>query len=298
MKSSRKTVALVAALTVTVVGTLRAHDMFLKLPSFFLEPNASATIALINGTFDRSENAIARDRMLDVTIVSGNGEVTHPPASAWRDSAVHHRSPDSVDTAILAFETGDPGTYLMAVSTAPRVFTLSADDFDAYLEHDGVTDILELRMERGAAAAETTERGTPADPVTERYSKHVKALAQVGHARTATWGRELGYPVEFVPLANPYALGVGDELEVRFLRDGAPVANQLVYASYDGHHGHDDEGGHTEAVATRTDADGIATIPLSHAGKWYVRAIHMVERTDEPDVDFESNWATLTFEVR
>lgn len=298
MKPSRKTVALLAALTVAVVGTLRAHDMFLKLPSYFLEPNASAKVALINGTFDQSENVITRDRMTDVSVVRGDGEVVHPPTSAWRDSAVHHWSPDSVDTAILEFETGDPGTYLIGVSTAPRVFTLSATEFDDYLEHDGVLDVLEMRVDRGASAEETTERGTPADSVTERYSKHVKALAQVGDARTDTWGHELGYPVEFVPLGNPYALGAGDELRVRFLRSGEPVADQLVYASYEGHHGHDDEGGHVEDVETRTDAEGVAAIPLSHAGKWYVRAIHMVERTDEPEVDFESNWATLTFEVR
>jgi len=33
-------------------------------------------------------------------------------------------------------------------------------------------------------------------------------------------------------------------------------------------------------------------------GRWYVRTIHMVETTDEADVDYESNWATLTFQVR
>ena len=76
------------------------------------------------------------------------------------------------------------------------------------------------------------------------------------------------------------------------------MANQLVYASYEGHHGHDAAGEHVEAVTTRTNSDGVATIPLTGTGRWYVRTIHMVETTDEPDVDYESNWATLTFEVR
>ncbi|MDE2873788.1 MAG: DUF4198 domain-containing protein, partial [Gemmatimonadota bacterium] len=259
----------------------------LKLDSFFLEPNSTATVALYNGDFDKSENAVARDRMLDVSVV-GPGGVVHPPESAWTDSAVFHWSPDSVDTALLSFETGDPGTYLIGVSTAARVITLSAEDFNEYLVHDGITDLIEQREAAGKTG----------DAATERYSKHVKALVQVGDARSGEWAHELGYPVEFMPLANPYELGVGDELRVRFLRAGESVANQLVYANYEGHHGHTEAGEHVEAVTTRTDGEGVATIPLSGEGRWYVRTIHMVETTDEADVDYESNWATLTFQVR
>ncbi len=286
MRKHRKTIIALAGLMAVVVGTLRAHDMFLKLASFYLEPNATATVALMNGTFDESENVITRDRIVDASVVGPSG-VSHPPTSAWRDTAAHHWSPDSTDTALLSFETGEAGTYVIGVSTAARVFTLSAEDFNGYLEHDGVLDVLETRKEQGRLGEEATER----------YSKHVKAVVQVGDRRSGEFAHALGYPAEFVPLQNPYELGVGDALEVRFLRAGAPVANQLVYASHEGYHGHDDEGGHIEAVKTRTNGQGVARIPISHAGKWYVRAIHMVE-PDEPDVDYESNWATLTFEIR
>ncbi|MDE2764206.1 MAG: DUF4198 domain-containing protein [Gemmatimonadota bacterium] len=281
------TLAALALVTIVIATAARAHTLFLKLDSFFLEPNSTATVALYNGDFDKSENAVARDRMLDVSVV-GPGGVVHPPESAWTDSAVFHWSPDSVDTALLSFETGDPGTYLIGVSTAARVITLSAEDFNEYLVHDGITDLIEQREAAGKTG----------DAATERYSKHVKALVQVGDARSGEWAHELGYPVEFMPLANPYELGVGDELRVRFLRAGESVANQLVYANYEGHHGHTEAGEHVEAVTTRTDGEGVATIPLSGEGRWYVRTIHMVETTDEADVDYESNWATLTFQVR
>ena len=281
------TLAALALLTVVIATAARAHTMFLKLDSFFLEPNSTAKVKLINGDFDLSENAIARDRMLDVSVV-GPGGVVHPPESAWSDSAVFHWSPDSVDTAMLTFETGDPGTYLIGVSTAARVITLSAEDFNEYLVHDGITDLIDER----ARAGKTN------DEATERYSKHVKALVQVGDARSGQWAHELGYPVEFMPLSNPYELSRGDELRVRFLRARQPVANQLVYANYEEHHGHDAAGEHVESVTTRTNADGVATIPLRGTGRWYVRTIHMVETTDEADVDYESNWATLTFQVR
>ena len=280
-------VATLTALTATVAATLSAHTLFLKLDSFYLEPNSTAMVALFNGDFDKSENAIARNRMLDVSVV-GPGGVVHPPESAWRDSAVFHWSPDSVDTALLTFGTGDPGTYLIGVSTAARVIALSAGDFHEYLVHDGITDVIEQREAAGKSNHDAIER----------YSKHVKALVQVGDARSGQWAHELGYPVEFMPLANPYDLGVGDELQVRFLRAGQPVADQLVHANYEGYHGHNEAGEHVEAVTTRTDGDGVATIPLSGKGRWYVRTIHMVETMDEADTDYESNWATLTFQVR
>ncbi|MXX36315.1 MAG: DUF4198 domain-containing protein [Gemmatimonadetes bacterium] len=290
MTTARRTtlaLATVAALTIVVATAINAHIMFLKLDSFFLEPNSTGTVQLINGDFDLSENVITRDRMLDVSVV-GPGGTTHPPESAWTDSAVFHWSPDSVDTAILSFQTGGPGTYLIGVSTAARVITLTGEEFNDYLVHDGLLDTIE---ERKAA-------GTTDDGATERYSKHVKAVVQVGGARSGEWATELGYPAEFIPLQNPYELSRGDRLQVRFLRGGEPVARQLVYANYEGYHSHDAAGEHVESVTTRTNADGIATIPLNGTGRWYVRTIHMAETTTEPDVDYESNWATLTFEVR
>ncbi len=290
MKSTRRFLvglATVAALTIVVATAINAHTMFLKLDSFFLEPNSTGTVQLINGDFDLSENVITRDRMLDVSVV-GPGGTTHPPQSAWTDSAVFHWSADSVDTAILMFETGGPGTYVIGVSTAARVITLTGEEFNEYLVHDGLLDTIE---ERKAA-------GTTDDEATERYSKHVKAVVQVGGARSGEWATELGYPAEFIPLQNPYELSRGDQLRVRFLRAGQPVANQLVYANYEGYHSHDAAGEHVEAVTTRTNADGVATIPLNGTGRWYVRSIHMAETIIETAVDYESNWATLTFEVR
>ena len=124
--------------------------------------------------------------------------------------------------------------------------------------HDGIVDVI---AEREAA-------GTTGNDATERYSKHVKALVQVGEARSAHWSHTMGYPVEFVPLQNPYELSEGDELQVRFLRAGQPVSDQLVYANHEHNHAHDDAGNHVEAVTTRTDSNGVVAIPLESRGRW------------------------------
>lgn len=176
----------------------------------------------------------------------------------------------------------------MGVSTVSRDIELSAEDFNAYLRHDGVLDILAARMENGTLNA----------PVREHYSKHVKAIVQVGDRRSGSYSYRLDYPIEIVPQQNPYELQTGDDLDVLVLRNGKPVNDQIVYASYEGYQVHDEEGNRREAVQTRTNGEGIARIPLNHDGRWYVRLIHMVPVAENNNLDYESNWATLTFEIK
>jgi uncharacterized GH25 family protein len=265
------------ALAFLVAAPLRAHDMFLVVEDHDLPAGTEVAVALYNGTFDKSENAIDRDRMIDVTVIDGAGEVGHPTADQWRDGD---------DSSILSFSTQGAGTYVVGVSTRPRMIELSADDFNKYLEHDGVLDVLAARDSEGILDR----------PANERYSKHVKTILQVGGEATETYSTFLGYPIEIVPQANPAALRPGDTLRVLVMADGAPVVKQLVYASYDGYHSRDDSGGHQEAFNTRTDERGVAEIEISRSGRWYVRLIRMLP-VDEQGVDYESNWATLTFEV-
>ena len=47
----------------------------------------------------------------------------------------------------------------------------------------------------------------------------------------------------------------------------------------------------------RSDSKGIIKIKLSGAGKWYAKFINMV-KIDDPKLNYESKWATLTFEIR
>jgi uncharacterized GH25 family protein len=254
-----------------------AHDMFLVVDDHDLPVESEVTIALYNGTFDKSENSIDRDRMIDVSVVDGSGAVSHPEAGQWRDQN---------DMSLLTFSTGAAGTYVVGVSTHARNIELSGEDFNEYLKHDGVLDVLAARKEAGILGSEATER----------YSKHVKTIVSVGEPSGSSWQRALGYPIEIVPSSDPSKLCPGDNLEFQVLADGAPVAGQLVYASHAGFHGHSEDGSHSEASSTRTDDAGTASVEVDTAGRWYLRLIRMLE-VDEEGVDYESNWATLTFEV-
>jgi uncharacterized GH25 family protein len=271
----QQTLGLLGLLLLSTAAT--AHDMFLVVPDHDLPPQTDVTVSLFNGTFEQSENTIDRERMVDVSVVDGEGEVSHPAVEQWRDQG---------QVTLLDFRTGSPGTYVVGVSTRARMIELSAEDFNDYLEHDGVLDVLEARRREG-----TLDRSA-----SERYSKHVKTILQVGETATESYLNRLYYPIEIVPLANPAGLQVGDSLDCLVLADGDPVAGQLVYASYVGYLA-GEVGESREAVRTRTDDAGVARLEISRQGRWYVRLIRMVPSADE-GVDYESSWATLTFEVR
>ncbi len=254
-----------------VASVALAHDLFLKLDTYFLEPHTRVRIRVLNGTFTKSENFVARDRLADISVVSPRGRAKQPPTTAWGPG------PDS--TSLLSIELGDAGTYVAGAATRPREISLSAEDFNAYLAEDGLPDVL-------AARRADNELGNGAR---ERYSKHVKAVFQVGEARSDAFGTVLGYPAEIVPLDNPYALSVGATLRVRCLVDGRAVGNQTVLW-----------GGPGAERAARTDSAGVAQVTLDAAGKWYVKFVHMVRanRSGLAGFDYESKWATLTFELR
>lgn len=268
--------ALVFAFTIFALPAT-AHEMFLRSGTHFLAEESDAVITLVNGTFDKSENAIERSRMADVSVIA-HGEIKHPDHDQWFDAD---------KTSYLNIKLGKAGTYVVGVSTKESIIELSDADFNDYLVHDRVDDVLAARKQ------ENINGGS----VRERYSKHVRTLIQVGDARTGDFGATLGYPVEILARRNPYEMAIGDRFEFEVQVNGAPVANQLVRASYEGFHGHDDAGGHINANSLRTDANGIAGFVIDRPGKWYVTLIHMV-RVDDEAADYESNWATLTFEIK
>ena len=271
-----RTALIAFALVLTCATLAAAHDLFLKPEAFFVAPHGAVHLTALNGTFSTSEGTVAADRLLDLAIVSPDGRSKGDP-SAWRAEGKASRWTVGVDT---------PGTYVFGASLRPRLITLDGAKFNAYLAEDGLPDILAAR----------TAAGELAKGATERYAKHVKALVQVGDARTPSFGAVLGYPAEIVPLDNPYApVRRGRTLRVRALVDGAPIANQVVLAG-----GRTASGGRIKEQSVRTDASGEAVIRIATKGVWYVKFIRMARVPAAPrdSVDYESKWATLTFAVR
>lgn len=320
------------SLLLTILFLCSSHDLYIKMETYFLQPNKTAQLSLYNGTFERSENIITRDRMLDASFVA-HGKRTAIDSTEWKDQ-------DSTITK-LTFNTGKAGTYVAGVSTKARNIELSAQKFNDYLKHDGVLDMLEKR----------TQEGELEQDAIESYQKHVKAIFQVGDEKTDDWKAKLDYPIEFVPLTNPYESYSGDSIKVKLLLEGQPISNQLVIADYiraanshsqqdhthtneemgehshandqnnhshesnaeEGHsHEHSDgdsqhthphkkqeeeSHSHDSGQQLRTNEQGIITVKLPEEGIYYLRTIHMTKVNDSDNLTHRSKWATLTFEV-
>ena len=269
----RRGVVGAVVMTFATAGVLWAHDLFLRLENYFVQPNSRVRIHVLNGTFSKSEGAVARNRIRSLDLGGPSGARTLDTTS-WIPRG---------DTTLFAIETGEAGTYVVGASVLPRSIALSAKDFNTYLQSDGVPDVLAQRRRDN-----TLER-----PAKEMYQKHVKAVFQVGATRSAGFDRAFGYPAELIPLDNPYSLRAGNTLRVRALVDGQPVANQFVVTG-----GRTADGARIAQRSVRTDSVGVARVALRGSGIWYVKFIHMVPAPAGDTVDYHSKWATLTFAVR
>ena len=262
---------LIPGLLLGLGSTLAAHDLFLKLTDYLVRPNAPVRITALNGTFTSSENTIARSRVAELSLVSPSGRARIDTAQL---SAAGTRT-------VIRARTGAAGTYLLGLSLRPSQITLGGTQFNDYLKEEGLGRIVEDRRRAGEL-----QKGA-----TERYAKHVKVIFQAGAARSDGYASVLGYPVEIVPLRNPYELGAGDTLRLRLLVNGSPAAGIEALAG-----GRTAAGGLIGTTTLRSDSAGVVAVVLRTPGTWYVKFISMT-RVTEPQVDYVSQWATLTFAV-
>jgi Domain of unknown function (DUF4198) len=260
------------AVVLFLTGTTAAHDLFMKLDSYFLSPNTKASVRLLNGTFQQSDGLVARDRFRDISIYAPGLNGPGAQSITWKDEG---------KTTVMDLQTGGPGTYVAGVSTKPREIDLKALEFNDYLQHDGIPDTLAARKKNNELNKD----------VRERYSKHVRAVFQVGDKLSDDYKKQLKYPAEVIPQQNPYALRVGDMMSVLCEVDGEPVPNQFVMAGWES------ADGKMHLLDARTNESGVATFKLAGGGKWYVKFIHMTALS-QPDLNYESKWASLTFEIR
>lgn len=267
----KKQTIFIIILSLSLVASIFAHDLFLKSDSFFLKPNSKFTVKVMNGTFLASEGAVSFARLNDVSVVSGGNRVHPKEADLTKDET----------TAFLNLTTGAAGTYVVGLSTKPREIALKAADFNEYLREDGLPDPLEERRKTGELEKDAVER----------YAKHVKAIMQVGNRQSDDFRIVLGYPVELVPKQNPYRLKKGDTIDILCLKDGKPLANQVVLA------GREENGKIKSSPELRSDANGFVKLQLDGSGKWFVKFINMA-KLDDPKLNYESKWTTLTFEIK
>jgi uncharacterized GH25 family protein len=183
---------------------------------------------------------------------------------------------DGQDVNFVRFD--HPGLGIIAYQSNHKFIELPGDKFEAYLREEGLDHIVELRKQRGQSDK----------PGKEIYSRSAKSLIRlVGD--TEGMDQSVGLRLELIAGKNPYNMKPGDELPIRLLFDGKPLPDARIKAVHGTSSG--------DPVTARTDRMGFARIKLNSAGTWLVTSIHMQEAPNDSEADWESFWASSTFQV-
>lgn len=189
------------------------------------------------------------------------------------------------DLPAVNIQTERPGLHVLAYRSTPSSVAYSDfEQFQSFARKHGA----------GWAIDEHLRRDLPMTDIKEAYTRYAKSLVQVGDGGGRD--RAVGMPLELVAETNPYAGKEDADVAVRLLwRDqGYADAQITVFRKFVG----------CEATSTtvRTDAEGRVTIPVESGGRFLLNAVHMMEPSVETrqrirDVEWESLWASLTYEL-
>lgn len=252
-----------------------AHDLWLVPEQFTVSPRAKVAVALNTGdTFPVSESAVKPERIERASLVTSDGSTPVPASRTAGTSTV-------VD--VIAPRAG--GGMIVEVVLKPVTTKQPRDGFDEFIKHEGLDRVAEL-LAREPSRREAESRV---------YAKYAKTLLRVGKRRKGAtlYSKPLGHRLEIVPEADPFSLKAGGEFPVRLLFDGKPLAlARLVVGSAAA-----ETAKQSTMPGVRTDVGGRAVPRLEGSpGPHYVHAVHMIPAEGRTDVQWETFWATLTFE--
>jgi hypothetical protein len=289
MNAFKKTLAASAWLTTSgaaallATPTASAHEFWLEPTSFRATAGTPIGVYVCNGSGYEGWSLPRDARRLEEFVAVGS-DGSHPVVGL--DGA----QPAGVVRLTTA------GGYVVAYQSNRAMTVQSDDKFDEYLREKGLDAVLARRIAEG-------HRG---GRVRESYSRYAKALVRVdgepaAHAATtgvprALSDRSLGLPLELVVAASVQgsvaekSVSHADGLQTFYLLYlGKPLAGALVAATRPGT---TDTG-----MTARTDRDGRVQFKLDKRGTWRIAAVHMVAPPTHVDADWDSLWASLTFEL-
>ncbi len=260
----------IVALALLVSAGVQAHDFWIDPSSFRPAPGQRVLVRLRVGQKFKGDPMPRDPKLLRrFSLFSGNGASggeTPVPGVAGAEPA--------------GFATvTSPGLNLITYVSGRSSVELDAAKFEAYLADEGLETIKAQRARKGQTAA----------PAKEVFSRYAKSYLAVGGAGGPGYDRVLGLTLELVPEKDPTALTTGAELPVRLLYLGKPLPGVLVAAFT--------RDQPDARVTARTDAAGRVRLRLDHPGVWLVKAVHMIPAPADAGADWESFWASLTFET-
>ena len=257
---------IILAVVVFTSATLSAHDFWIEPTRFMADLGRVVGVKLRVGDDFHGEPVPRNEAQIgDFVVVDATG----------RRQVIGR---DGSDPAGLLRVTSS-GLMVIGYRSRPSPVTLPADKFTQYLKEEGLESIITARARSQASQREGREI----------FSRAAKSLVRSGAMAPGAGDRALGFPIELVAERNPYQMRVGHSLPVRLSYKGAPLAGVLVVAFNQRHP--------YQRQRVRSDQNGRVTFTIDEPGPWMVKAVHMVPAATGSDADWESFWASLTFEM-
>lgn len=247
-----------------------AHDLYLMPEKFVAQSGKQLRLVFQNGDeFPIGVSSVKPEKLSNTKLMFKEGSTPFENITA------------ETARTIATVSVKGTGVGILTAQTTPTFIELEPKKFQSYLKHENLTNATRWRQSHG----EDGKSGR------ERYSKYVKSMIQVEKG-DSYFSEHTGLTIEIIPEANPYSLKHGDMLPVQVLFRGAPAIDVAVESAWL------EKGKAKMAVFGRTDATGRIKIPIKALGPHRLHAIVM-ERCAEPQVaDWESFWASLTFEIQ
>ena len=245
---------------------LSAHDFWIEPSSFHPAVGSELAVFLRVGQDFRGEPVPRNPRLIEkfVLVAAGGQE----PIGGLPGS----------DPAGL-FRVRQAGLQWIAYRSGRTPITLEPDKFEKYLADEGLESILAARERRG-------ERGREGREV---FSRSAKSLIAANGQSGRSFDRPLDLTLELVPEKDPLGKRPGGLLPLKLLYEGRPLPDCLVVALH--------RGQPQDTVRARTDREGRVSLKIAAQGAWLVKAVHMTAAPPETEADWESIWASLTFEI-
>ena len=244
---------------------LLAHDMWIE-PSTFA-PQAGEIVALkLRVGQDLLGDPLPRDSSLINQFIFEDAEGRKPVVGRdGRDPAGFLR-------------VASPGLLIVGYRSNPSAVELTAEKFNQYLKEEGLDQVAAARAQRNQTTAKAHEI----------FSRCAKSLVLSGSPQAGQGDRSLGFTLELVAERNPYTARSTEDLPFRLTYENRPLAGALVVAM--------NRLNPAEKVAARTGKDGRVRLRLRPGGMWLVKAVHMIPAPAGSNAEWQSFWASLTFE--
>jgi uncharacterized GH25 family protein len=248
-----------------LASSAHAHDFWIEPATFHPQVGAKVPLRLHVGSDFKGDAALY------------NAEQFNKYVYAAGDSAEQAVPGQLGDDPAGSIPVTKPGLYAAIYDS--KKFDVTFDDFNKfqdYLKDEG----LERHLTVARARAGNGGR------ITEIYSRCAKTLIAAPAAEKGAANRDFHCALELVAESNPYRAG---DVQLRLLFKNQPVEGVLVQAF--------SKADPTNKIRIRTDKDGRVTLKLPRGGVWLVKAVHMVPMARFVRGDWESFWASLTFEA-